>query len=118
VKRILTLTALLFLLLAGTSYGQGPYLVCDPYPTGPSVAVPSEFVIVLNGFEYISAAATDPITGGVYLNFDLDTLWSPGPNSLIVWARNIWGESTQVPFDFFAGPPGTPTGTRIVGSTP
>jgi hypothetical protein len=116
-KKVFTLTILCLLFMLGTSFAQGPYLVCDPYPTGPEAAVPNEFVIVLNGFEYISAAATDPVTGGVYLNFDLDTLWSPGPNSLIVWARNIWGESTQVPFAFFAGPPLAPQGTRIVGSS-
>jgi len=91
-----------------------PFLVCDSYPAaGPQ---PEDFVIILNGATYYSAAATDA-NGLRYLLFDLDGLWAVGPNECTVWARNFWGESIQVPFAFSADPPLAPS-PRIVGSAP
>lgn len=111
--RLFTLAAVM--LFAVGAFAQGPYLTCDPYPT--TVAQPDDFVIVLNGATYYSAAVENP-DGSRYLLFDLNGLYNPGPNDTLVWARNVWGESAQVPFAFTAEPPAAPTGNRIVGSPP
>lgn len=111
--KLFTLTAVLFLVAALGS--AQPYLTCDPYPA--SGAQPDDFVIVLDGNTYYSAAVVDA-NGLRILLFDLAGLWQPGQNSTIVWARNVWGESAQVPFDFNAGLPTGPQNFRVVGSSP
>jgi hypothetical protein len=109
-----TLLAAIFVLAASSAFSQ-PYLTCDAYPAGSTQ--PDDFVIVLNGTTHYSAAAENP-DGSRYLWFDLNGLWEVGPNTTIVWARNVWGESAQVPFDFIAGVPASVEGknTRVVKS--
>ena len=113
--KLFTLTAV-FALVTVLGSAQ-PYLTCDPYPVGPDTTQPDDFVIVLNGNTYYSAAATNA-EGLRYLLFDLNGLWNTGPNTTVIWARNVWSESTQVPFDFNAGAPAQPANFRVVGSIP
>jgi hypothetical protein len=90
----------------------GPYLTCDPYPSGAAMAMPDDFVVVLNGATHYSAAMENP-DGSRYLWFDLEGLWEAGQNTTLVWARNVWGESGQTPFDFVAGVPQIPANPRV-----
>lgn len=114
-RRVTQLAILMLVLAATTVFAQGPYIVSDPYPAGPDITQPDDFVIVFNGTTYYSAAVEDA-NGLRFLSFDLEGLWQPGVNTTMVYARNVWGESTTVPFDFAAGPPGTPGGIRVQSS--
>jgi hypothetical protein len=107
--------SLSFLLTASIALAQGPYLVSDPYPADEDQ--PDEFVIMLNGTEYTSAAVANN-DGLLYLRFDLDGIWNDGQNDLTVKARNMWGESILIPFAFTAGVPGEAGNLRIVSSDP
>ena len=90
---------------SAAGFAQGPYLVCDPYPSDG--VQPEQFVVVLNGTEHISQPVADG-DGLLYLRFDLVSLWADGPNEVEVRARSLWGDSTVVPFAFVAGLPASP----------
>ena len=111
--KLFTLTAVFFLVAALGS--AQPYLTCDPYAADG--VQPDDFVIVLNNVTHYSAAVTDQ-NGLRILLFDLNGLWQPGQNTTVVWARNVWGESAQIPFDFNAGLPTGPQNFRVVASSP
>jgi hypothetical protein len=94
--------SLSFLLTASIALAQGPYLVSDPYPADEDQ--PDEFVIMLNGTEYTSAAVANN-DGLLYLRFDLE--WH-----LERWAKRSNRESAQHvgginphPFRIYCGRP-------------
>ena len=103
-KKILLALFIAFCFSAA-GFAQGPYLVCDPYPT--EGVQPIEFVVVLNGTEHISQPVADG-AGLLRLKFDLVGLWADGPNEVEVRARSLWGDSAAVPFAFVAGLPAAP----------
>ena len=87
------------LMLVGLAQAE-PFLVCDPQENVDS------YVLSVNGGEEVQTPYP--------LHYDLGPLnLSDGNNSLIVRAKNVWGESASVPFDFTKGLSGSPQGVGL-----
>jgi len=114
VKKILTLTAMMCLLLSvGSVFAQGPYLTCSPFEETEGYGLPTHFVVLMNAQTY-EVPAEWTVDNKPYLKFDLDGLWVEGPNYIQeVRAANFWGVSDPVPFSFAALPPYTPEGLDV-----
>jgi len=81
-----------------------PYLVCDPQTNVTHY--------VITGDINITVPATDLGDGTVRLQYDLAGI-AAKPYDLQVKAKNIWGESVAVPFDFVKALPAVPAAIRI-----
>ena len=91
------LTIMVILLFAATVWAA-PFLVCTPDPAATS------YLIKVNGTAAIELPAP--------LHWDLAPL-NDGQYNLEVAAKNIWGQSIYVPFDFNKAVPGTPQGIGL-----
>ncbi len=93
------------LYFAVTAY-PAPFLVCDPQP-----ASVTHYVVSLDDNVTI-VEAQKLESGEVRLHFDLAGI-SEGQHHVEVKAKNMWGESEAVPFDFTKSLPVLPTGFSI-----
>ena len=93
-KRLMILAILLF---AGTAWGS-PFLVCTPDP------VVTNYLIKVNGANAIELPAP--------LHWNLEPM-ANGTYNLEVAAKNMWGISTYVPFDFVKKVPANPLGIGL-----
>jgi hypothetical protein len=87
-----------------------PYVVSASIPS--SGIQPSKYVLTLDAG---TAFEVDPQTLGdasMRLHYDVSTVAS-GNHRITVAAKNIWGVSTAVPFDFAKSVPATPTGLTL-----
>ena len=94
---------LMGLLLVGQAFAA-PFLVCDPQTNI------TEYIIT--GDINITVPAFDLGDGTVRLQYDLSGI-TEGTFNLQVKAKNIWGESVAVPFDFVKALPAAPVVIRI-----
>ena len=88
------------LLVFSVQAWAAPYLVCDPDSTG----VTKEYVLSFDGGPEISTSHP--------LHYDVGDL-EDGDHQVQVKAKNVWGESVPVSFDFTKGVPGQPTNIII-----
>ena len=105
-KKLFTLIALVFfivLLLPVLAFAN-PFLVCDPQTNVTNY--------VITGDINVTVPATDLGDGTVRLQYDLAGI-TEGTFKLEVKAKNIWGESISVPFDFVKALPAAPEVIRI-----
>lgn len=86
--------AILFSIVFATSVLAAPFLVCTVDPDAET------YVIRVGGTNTVETPAP--------LHFDLGQL-SNGQHNLEVAAKNVWGQSTFVPFGFNKAVPGTPS---------
>ena len=93
----LILAILLVLALTGIALAA-PFLVCTPDPDAEN------YLIKVNGATEIEVPAP--------LHWDVGPL-SDGQYQLEVAAKNMWGISTYVPFDFNKKVPGSPLGIGL-----
>jgi len=90
--------------MAGSAFAA-PYLVCDPQTNVTS------YIVTLDGTE-TEVPAQDLGNGTVRLHFDLASV-TEGEHHVEVRAKNIWGVSDPVPFDFTKTLPALPSGFSI-----
>ena len=81
-----------------------PFLICDPQTNVTHY--------VITGDINVTVPATDLGDGTVRLQYDLAGI-TEGTFNLQVKAKNIWGESVAVPFDFVKAIPAVPEVIRI-----
>jgi len=93
----------IFLLIPSLAFAE-PFLVCDPQTNVTHY--------VITGDINVTVPATDLGDGTVRLQYDLNGI-AEGTVNLELKAKNIWGESVAVPFDFVKALPAVPGGTRI-----
>ena len=93
-KLILTIC---ILALASMAWGS-PFLVCTPDPEA------TNYLIKVNGADAIELPTP--------LHWDVEPL-ADGTYNLEVAAKNMWGQSIFVPFDFTKKQPGTPSGIGL-----
>jgi len=101
-KKIIVIFIVMFWLVPAIAYGA-PFLVCDPQENV------EEYVVVLDGVETIvpyTTAIFDGEEAAVLL--DLESV-ADGQHQVTVKARNVWGESNTVPFEFVRELPGDPS---------
>ena len=94
------------LLLLPTLAFAAPFLVCDPQPKTDVTHY------VITGDINVTIPAKDLGDGTVRLVYDLGNV-AEGPYDLQVKAKNEWGESVAVPFDFVKALPVVPENIRI-----
>jgi len=94
----------LFLLIPSLVFAA-PYLICDPQTNV------TRYVITIDG-DTTEVLAFDLGDGTVMLRYDLAGI-SAGTHNTTVKAKNIWGESVAVPFDFVKALPAVPEAIRI-----
>jgi len=84
-----------------------PFLVCDPQTDV------DEYEVIFDGAPtYVPYAETDVGGETVVILMDLAGI-SNGNHHIEVNARNIWGHSVNVPFDFNKTVPGAPAGIGL-----
>jgi hypothetical protein len=106
-KKLLIILAILF--MASTVW-SAPFLVCDCQDNV------DYYVIVIDGGTPINseAVSTDCTGDQKRLSLDMAPLGlSDGQHSLVGRAGNVWGESTDVPFDFNKTIPSTQSGIGL-----
>jgi len=105
----LILFALLMALIALFAFAQfshaAPFLICDPQTNV------THYVVTLDG-DTSTAPAFDLGDGTLMLKYDLAGI-PAGAHNVQVKAKNLWGESIPVPFDFTKALPDVPGGIRI-----
>jgi len=101
--KLLTIFISLFLLIPSLAFA-GPFLICDPQTNV------TEYIIT--GDINTTVLAFDLGDGTVKLQYDLNDI-AEGTFNLQVKAKNIWGESVAVPFDFVKALPVAPGAIRI-----
>ena len=84
---------------------SSPFLVCDPQTNV------THYVIIIDGNEHV-VEAQDLGDGTVRLYYDLGG-FSEGSHTIQVKAKNLWGVSEPVPFEFTKSLPPTPTGLSL-----
>jgi len=107
-KISLNLAIMVFMLcviLYASMVHANPFLVCDPQTDV------TEYRVIVDGSETI-VQAVDLGNGTVRLEYDCAGL-IPGAHHFDVSARNLWGESEQVPFDCVKVLPGNPSGIGL-----
>lgn len=82
-----------------------PYLICDPATNV------THYVVTLDG-DTSTVPAFDLGDGTLMLKYDLAGI-PTGPHNVAVKAKNLWGESTSVPFDFTKALPDAAERLRI-----
>lgn len=82
-----------------------PFLICDPQTNV------THYVVTMDG-DTTTVPAFDLGDGTVMLKYDLAGI-PMGPHNVEVKAKNVWEESTSVPFDFTKALPDVPAGLRI-----
>jgi len=92
-----------FLLIPALAFAD-PFLVCDPQTNVTHY--------VITGDIDVTVPATDLGDGTVRLQYDLAGI-TEGTFNLEVKAKNVWGESVTVPFDFAKALPAVPGSVRI-----
>lgn len=92
-KKLFTLITVLFfiVLLVPVLAFASPFLVCDPQTNVTHY--------VITGDINVTVPATDLGDGTVRLQYDLNGI-TEGTFNIQVKAKNVWGESVIVPFDF------------------
>ena len=98
------LFVMLGLLLTGQAFAA-PFLICDPQTNV------THYIITIDG-NTSEVLAFDLGDGTVMLRYDLAGI-SSGTHNVEVKAKNVWGESTPVPFDFVKALPAVVEGIRI-----
>lgn len=102
--------SLIAALITTTPAIAAPFLVCDPYPANdPSKAVPTQFVVTIQGKAPVTTPAINYDGSSVYMHLDLGPLNLSGQQSVTAVAQNAWGSSQpSSPFVFTAGAPSSP----------
>jgi len=95
----LCMAIVVFLCLLSISHAD-PYLICDPQTNV------THYVVTMDG-DTSTLPAFDLADGTVMLKYDLAVIL-PGPHNVEVKSKNVWGESTSVPFDFTKALPAAP----------
>ena len=103
-KKLLFLTIAAIFCLGASLASAAPFLVCDPQTNVTHY--------VITGDINVTVPATDLGDGTVRLQYDLNGI-TEGTFNLQVKAKNIWGESVAVPFDFVKAIPAVPGAIRI-----
>ena len=103
-KTLIIIFTLTILLWASSLYAQ-PFLISDPQ-TGAE-----EYVVTIDGVESVSSAQALG-DGTVRLHHDLSGV-ADGLHNVEVKARNMWEDSSPVPFSFTRTPPGVPVGIGL-----
>jgi len=98
----LFLALICFIIFTGSALAA-PFLVCD------SQLDVDEYIVVFDGTEEV-VPYND--AGGYVVLKDLAGI-TEGDHNVSVKAKNIWGESSEVPFVFTKALPGIPQGTRL-----
>ena len=93
----------IFLLIPSLAFAE-PFLVCDPQTNVTHY--------VITGDINVTVPATDLGDGTVRLQYDLNGI-TVGTFNLELKAKNIWGESVTIPFDFVKAIPVVPEAIRI-----
>lgn len=107
-KKFLMIVVLL--LIPVMAQAAGPFLVCA---TVPATSVqPSSYTVVLDTAPSVDVLAQVNTDGSVQLHWDLANV-TTGAHVVGVKAKNIWGESANVPFSFTKAIPGAPTSIGI-----
>lgn len=94
----------LFLLIPCLTFAS-PFLVCDPQTNV------THYIVTING-NTTEVLAFDLGDGTVMLRYDLAGILT-GIHNTTVKAKNIWGESVAVPFEFVKALPAVPKAIRI-----
>ena len=102
---LILMIILSFLFIAITALAD-PFLVCDPQPKTDVTHY------VITGDINATVPAKDLGDGTVRLEYDLAGIVE-GTFNLEVKAKNVWGQSTPVPFDFVKALPAAPGAIRI-----
>ncbi|MBA7494732.1 hypothetical protein ES702_05309 [subsurface metagenome] len=95
---------ILVLALLSLAYAD-PFLICDPQTNV------THYVVDMDG-DKTTVPAFDLGDGTVMLKYDLAGI-PTGTHNVEVKAKNVWGESTSVPFDFTKALPGVVERLRI-----
>ena len=103
-KKLFALIITVALLLICSPVFAAPFLVCDPQSNT------DEYIIIFDGTEEIVAYNEQP-EGYVILK-DLVGI-AEGSHHIEIKARNMWGESIAVPFDFTKVLPGKPINIEL-----
>jgi hypothetical protein len=74
-----------------------PFVVCDPVPT--TGVQPTKYVLTMDGGATFEVDPQVVTAGAVRLHYDVTSV-SVGNHRLTVSAKNVWGQSIAVPFDF------------------
>ena len=93
------------LLLVPSLTLASPFLVCDPQTNV------THYVVTIDG-DTTEVLAFDLGDGTVMLRYDLAGV-SSGTHNMEIKAKNVWGESVAVPFDFVKALPVVPVAIRI-----
>jgi len=105
-RKLFTLITILFsiaLFVPALAFAS-PFLVCDPQTNVTHY--------VISGDINVTVPATDLGDGTVRLQYDLAGI-TEGTFNLEVKAKNVWGESVAVPFDFVKALPAVPSNIII-----
>ena len=92
-----------FLFIAITAFAS-PFLVCDPQTNVTHY--------IITGDINTTVPAVNLGDGTFRLEYDLAGI-TEGTFNLEVKAKNVWGQSTPVPFDFVKALPAVPVAIRI-----
>lgn len=104
-KRLFSALVVGAILLFATMVCAAPFLVCDPQNDATS------YIVIINGIEEEVQYNEDGPDGSVLLK-DLGST-PDGNYTVAVKAKNIWGQSIAVPFDFVKALPGVPSGVAL-----
>jgi len=88
----------LFILVMAGIVSASPFLVCDVDPAATS------YIIVMDSGDEIETPAP--------LHYDLVGI-NNGTHVVEVRAKNLWGESSSVPFEFTKELPGSPSNIEL-----
>ena len=103
-KKLLFLIITALICMGASLAFAAPFLVCDPQTNVTHY--------VITGDINVTVPAKDLGDGTVRLEYDLDGI-TDGIHTLELKARNIWGDSTPVPFEFVKALPDAVEAIRI-----
>ena len=83
------------------------FVVSDPVSTN----LPTKYVMTIDGGAQFEVDP-QPVTGGVRLHYDVTGV-SNGTHNMTVSAKNMWGQSTAVPFSFAKAVPTAPANIAL-----
>ena len=83
------------------------FVVSDPVSSNQ----PTKYVITMDGGAAFEVDP-QPVTGGVRLHYDVTGV-SNGTHNMTVSAKNMWGQSTAVPFSFAKAVPTAPSNIAL-----
>ncbi len=87
-----------------------PYVVCDSIPT--TGIQPTKYVLSLDGATAFEIDPQKLADNSVRLHYDVSMV-SNGNHRITVIAKNLWGQSSAVPFDFVKSIPVAVTGLAL-----